>query len=170
MGFEYLTHPKVQPQLPKLNPYSQVACAPGGGVWDNKNGQRWKGCWYSDAVIGWGIISKYFVERFWLTIKKNQISVVSINRIRFRFFSRYGWEKAHFSFSLFCFITKNKHQFCQNALMWQECPKFSLLLVLWPWAGNYPSGSSVFFIHKKKRIGQGDCQWVLPTQKFWFGF
>lgn len=40
MGFEYLTQPKVQPQLPKLNPYSQMACAAGGGVWDNKNGQR----------------------------------------------------------------------------------------------------------------------------------
>ena len=111
--------------------------------------------------MDWGIISKYFVERFWLTIKKNEISVVSINRIRFQFFSRYGWEKAHFSFSLFCFITKNKHQFCQNALMWQECPKFSLLLVLWPWAGNYLSGSSVFFIYKKKRVGQGDCQCFL---------
>lgn len=40
MGFEYLTQPKVQPQLPKLNPDSQMACAAGGGVWDNKNGQR----------------------------------------------------------------------------------------------------------------------------------
>lgn len=54
MGFEYLTHPKVQPQLPKLNPYSQMARAAGGGVWDNKNGQR-----------AWKRQVKGHVEHFW---------------------------------------------------------------------------------------------------------